>query len=275
MIDEHGQGASGDDPAQDRGITAGDLLDAAVEEVQEHGQRPAPSHVGGVGLEEHGAEDRRERQGHDAGEDDGHGHGEAELAVEDADRPGHEGHRDEDRRHHHGDGDDRAADLLHDLLGRPIGREVLLGHLGVHGLDDDDGVVDHDADGQDQGEEGDQVDREAEQEHEEEGADEGDGDGEGRDEGGSPVAEEEEDDEGDQDEGLEEGVEDLLDGGFQEGGDVVADLIVHAGREQIRLELLELLLDLLDDGGGVGAGELLEDDGGRGIAVDVRVKVVE
>jgi len=36
--------------------------------------------VGRVGLQENRAEDRRERQGHDPGEDDGHGHREAELA---------------------------------------------------------------------------------------------------------------------------------------------------------------------------------------------------
>ena len=41
------------------------------------------------------------------------------------------------------------------------------------------------------------------------------------------------------------------------------------------LDLLELLLDLLDDFGGVGAGRLLEHDGGRRKAVDVGVEVVE
>ena len=229
--DGHGQRAARDDPAQDRGITARDLLDATVEHVQEQGQRPAESHVGRVGLEEHRAEDRRERQGHDAGEDDGHGHREAELAVEDADRPGHEGHRDEDRRHHHGDGDDRAADLVDDLPGRPIGREVLLGHLGMHRLDHHDRVVHHDPDRQHQREERDQVDRQAEHQHEEERPDQGDRDRQGRDQRGTPVPEEQEDHQGHQHEGLEQGVEHLLDGGLQEGGDVVADLEVHAGRE--------------------------------------------
>ena len=57
-------------------------------------------------------------------------------------------------------------------------------------------------------------------------------------------------------------------------GDVVADREVHPGGERLRLDLLELLLDLLDDGRGVGAGDLLEDDGRRGMAVDVRVEVV-
>src|SRR5512135_277245 len=271
--DEHGQRAARDDPSQDGGITPRDLLDAAVEEVQQEGQRPTLSHAR-VGLEDHRAEDRRERQGNDTGEDNGRGHRDAELAVEGADRPGHEGHRDEDGRHHQGDGDDRAADLVDDLHRRPIGREVLLVHLGVHRLDHHDGVVHHDPDRQHQREERDQVDRQAEQQHEEEGADQGHRDRQGRDQRRTPVTEEEEDHQGHQHERLEQGVEHLVDGGLQEGGDVVADLIVHTGRERLRLDLLQLLLDLLDDGGGVGAGGLLQDDGGGGVAVDVRVDVV-
>ena len=272
--DEHGQRAPRDDPPQDRRIAARDPLDAPVEEVQHDGQRPTPAHVGRVRLEQHRAEDRRERQRHHAREDDRHGHRQAELAVEDTHRAGHERHRDEDRRHHHRDRDDRAADLLDDLPGRPIGREVLLGHLGVHRLDHHDRVVHHHADRQHQGEERDQVDRQAEQQHEEEGADQRHRDRQGRDQRGAPVAEEQEDHQGHQHEGLEQRVQHLLDGRLQEAGDVVADLEVHAGRERLRLELLELVLDLLDDGGGVGAGELLEHDGGRGVAVDVRVEVV-
>ena len=66
-----------------------------------------------VGLENHRTEHGRQRQGHQAGENDGRGHRDAELAVEGADRPGDERHRNEDGRHHQGDGDDRAADLVH------------------------------------------------------------------------------------------------------------------------------------------------------------------
>src|SRR4051794_1401938 len=144
----------------------------------------------------------------------------------------------------------------------------------MHRLDHHDRVVHHDPDRQHQREERDQVDREAEQQHEEEGPDQRDRDRQGRDQRGTPIAEEQEDHQGHQHEGLEQGVEYLLDGGLQERGDVVGDGEVHAGRERLRLHLRELLLDLLDDGGGVGAGGLLEDDGGRGEAVDVRVEVI-
>ncbi len=67
----------------------------------------------------------------------------------------------------------------------------------------------------------------------------------------------------------------LFDGGVQEVGNVVGEFVVHAGRERFLLHLLEFLLDFLNDGGGVGAGSLLENDGARGMTVDVRVNVEE
>ena len=197
------------------------------------------------------------------------------CAVEGADRPGDERHRDEDGRHHQGDGDDRARDLVHDLHGRQVGRQVLLGHLGVHRLDHHDRVVHHDADRQHHREERDQVDREAHQPQDEEGPDQRHRHREGRDQRGSQVPEEHVDHERHQDERLEQGVQHLLDRGVQELGDVVGEFVVHPGRERLLLDLLEFRLDRLDHLGGVGAGGLLEDDGRRGMPVDVRVDVEE
>src|SRR5262249_29419028 len=77
-----------------------------------------------------------------------------------------------------------------------------------------------------------------------------------------------------QNERLEEGMQHLFDGGVQEFGDVVGELVVHFGRELL-LQLPEFLLDFLNDGGGVGAGSLLENDGAGGVALDVRVNVEE
>src|SRR5262249_47162415 len=110
---------------------------------------------------------------------------------------------------------------------------------------------------------------------EKESSDQRDRDRQGGDQRGTPVPEEQKDHQGDKHKCLEQGVEHLLDGGLQKAGDVVADLVGHAWREALLLELLELPLDLLDDGGGIGAGKLLENDRSRRIAVDIRVKVVE
>ena len=64
--------------------------------------------------------------------------------------------RDERARHEHGaehqaDGDDRAGDLLHRLDRRLPRRQAVLDVM-LDGLDDDDGVIDDDADGQHQAE---------------------------------------------------------------------------------------------------------------------------
>ena len=152
---------------------------------------------------------------------------------------------------------------------------MLLGHLGMHRLDHHDRVVHHDADREDHREERDQVDRETHQPQDEEGPDQRHRNREGRDQRGSQIPEEHVDHEGHQDERLEQGVQHLLDRGVQELGDVVGEFVVHPGREGFLLDLLELRLDLLDDLGGVGAGGLLENDGRRGMPVDVRVNVEE
>ena len=65
----------------------------------------------------------------------------------------------------------------------------------------------------------------------------------------------------------------VFDGGVQKLGNVVGEFVVHAGRKRFLLELLEVRLDFLNDGGGVGAGSLLENDGARRVTIDVRVNV--
>ena len=152
---------------------------------------------------------------------------------------------------------------------------MLLVHLGMHRLDHHDRVVHHDADRQHHREERDQVDRDAEQQQDKEGPDQRHRDRECRDQRGSQVPEEHVDHEGHQDERLEQGVQHLIDRGLQELGDVVGEFVVHPGGEGFLLDLLEFLLDRVDHLGGVGAGGLLEDDGRRGMPVDVRVDVEE
>ena len=70
--------------------------------------------------------------------------------------------RQKHRGQHQGDSQHRPGQLAHRLDRRILGSQTLLDIAGGV-LDDDDGVVDHDADGQDQGEERHQIHREAEQ----------------------------------------------------------------------------------------------------------------
>src|SRR5439155_1656417 len=72
--------------------------------------------------------------------------GERELPVDHPGAAGLQGARNEHRRQHRGDGDDRAGDLLHRLAGRFLRRQLLLAHDALDRLDDHDGIVHHDAD---------------------------------------------------------------------------------------------------------------------------------
>ena len=90
---------------------------------------------------------------------------------------------------HQGHGDDRPGDLVHRPAGRLRGVQPLL-QPALDVLDDDDGVVDHDADGQDQAEQRDVVQAEAQRGHDGEGADDGDRHGDQGDQGGPPVLQE-------------------------------------------------------------------------------------
>ena len=86
---------------------------------------------------------------------------------------------------------------MHGLDGR-VARTHALIDLVLHGLDDHDGVVDHDADRQHQTEHAGHVDREAEQRKQRERADDRDRHGQQRNERRAPVLQEKEDDEDDQ-----------------------------------------------------------------------------
>ena len=227
--------------------------------------------AGGLGLQKQGGEGGAERQRVQSGDERGGGDGEGELAEElthDArdERAGHE-----HRREHQADGDDGAGDFAHgDDGGLPGGKPAF--HVVLDGLDDDDGVVDHDADGEHQAEEREVIDAEAHGQHDAEGADDADRNGDQGDHGGPPVLEEEQDDDGDEDDGFLEGLVDLLDGLSDEGGGVVADLVGHALGEGFG-HLGDAGLDDVGDFEGVGVGQGEDAEAGGGAAVDAGVDV--
>ena len=111
-----------------------------------------------LGLQQHGAEHRGQGEGNDSREDDGNGHRDGELPVENPHGPGHKGDGNENGGHHQGNRNDGAADFVHYRLRGAVGTEILLFHFCVDGLHHYDGVIHHNADGQDQGEEGDEID---------------------------------------------------------------------------------------------------------------------
>ncbi len=100
--------------------------------------------------------------------------------------------------------------------------------LGV--LEHDDGVINHDADGEHQAEEGEVVQAEAHGGHGGEGADERDGNVDHGEDHRPPVLEEDQDDETDQEDGVAEGLEDLADRLADERRGVVGDVVSRPRR---------------------------------------------
>ena len=98
---------------------------------------------------------------------------------------------------HERDADDRSGDFLHRLEGGFLGRKPMLDVM-LDRFDDDDGVVDDQADGEHEAEERERVDGEAEQREKHERADQRNRHGQQRDQRRAPALQEDEDDEDDE-----------------------------------------------------------------------------
>ncbi|MFM1944832.1 MAG: hypothetical protein RI897_3814 [Verrucomicrobiota bacterium] len=95
-----------------------------------------------------------------------------------------EGEGDEDSDERDGDCDDGEADFVHGLEGR--GERWFTGlDMAEDIFEDDDGVIDHDTDGEDEGEHGEDIDRVIHGVEDGEDADDGDWDDDSGDEGGA------------------------------------------------------------------------------------------
>ena len=222
-----------------------------------------------VGLEQQRRHGGRQRQRHE-GRDRRRGRdGDGELLVESALQAGDEGGRQEHRDQHQRYGDQGAADLVHRLVCRFLGRHAL-GQVALDVLDHDDGIVDHDADRQHQPEQRQGVERNAGRRHDGEGADQRHRNGENRDDRGPPGLQEQDHHEHDQDQRLEQRFDHRIDRGLDELSRIVDDGVVDAGRE-IPLEAVHLG----DDAGGsrqrIRARAL--EDGERGGVLVVEIGV--
>ena len=156
-------------------------------------------------LQQQRRQRRGERERVEGGERDREGDGERELLVEASRGSREEGDRNEHGDEHQRGRDHRAGHLAHRLRGRGVRRRCALSHVALDVLDDDDGVVHHQAGGQRDAEERQGVDGEAEELDEAEGADQRDRDGDRGDQRAAPVLQEEEDDEDDEDDRLRPG----------------------------------------------------------------------
>ena len=219
-------------------------------------------------LEHHRAERRRQRQGHEGREADRNGNRQGELLVEDARHAAEEGDRHEDGREDDSDGDDRALDFIHGAL-RRIDRRQALFHVFLNILDDDDSIIDDEADGKDHREERQRVNREVEHNEGAERTDQGDRHGEQRDDRRAPVLQEYEDDEDDEQQGLEERHEDFFDGRADVVRRVEDRRHLHARRQRL-LRFIEDLADFADCLHGVCITRELDAEADGLVAVELR-----
>ena len=203
--EEHHRHDVPDRAADDRGVgrlaTVVDRVEGAVEEVLPRGRRPQID----CALR------RLERHGVDRADERGRGDRQGKLPVELAGDPAEERGRQE-----HGHEDQRDTDDRPDHLGHGLDRRLFWVHLAAVDMmdgvfDDHDGVVDDDADRQDQPEKSEHVDREAEGGHGRESADDGHGHGRRGNQHGPPILQEDQDHDQDEHAGFKQRLVDFVD----------------------------------------------------------------
>ena len=170
---------------------------------------------------------RRKDDRHDQRDRHGRDHGDRELPVDHPGGSAEEGHRQEDRRQHHVDPDERRGDLAHRAFRRLEGRELLFLHQALDVLDDHDGVIDQQADGQHHGEHGQRVDRIARHHQHPESAQQHHRHGDERHQRGAPALQEDQQNREHQHDCLEERVINLLDRQLDEGRGVIGGAELH------------------------------------------------
>ncbi len=205
-------------------------------------------------LQQLGRQHRRQRQGDQHREGDGGRDGDGEFREQPAHLALHEGDR-----HEHGDQHQRGrengeADLARAAIGGDERRLAFFLDPAVDVLEHHDGVIDHEADRHDEGEQGEHVDRQAEGVEHAEGRDQADRHGHGRHHGGAQAAEEQEDHADDQRDGDGERLLDFFHRGRDEHRAVLGDGKMHVGRQRLGdlgRALAHLFGDLHDVGGGL------------------------
>ena len=271
-VDGEHQRRDPDEGAHQGAVCRGQPVESAVERAEAGVHRPHQQAFLGmpvVRLQQQRAQRRAQGQRVEGG-DDGRGrdrHG--ELPIELPGDAAEEGGRNEHGGQHERDRDQRGADLVHGDA-RGLRRRQPLAQLALDVLDDDDCVVDDDADGEHEAEQRQHVDGEAEPLHHREGADERDGDGGERNDGRAPRLQEDDDDDDDERDRLEDRAVELGDRDLDELGRVIDDAVLEVLGEPLR-QSLHRLLDRIRRRDRVRAGLLRDDQHGRRVVVLVAV----
>ncbi len=154
---------------------------------------------------------------------------------------------------------------MHCFSSGVFGCKTLL-DVALYTLDDDDGIVHHQSDGQDQPKHGKGIDGETEQREERKCTDERDGYGKKRDQRSAPVLQEEIDHKDDQRDGDQKRLNDLFHAFCNGGGLVKRYGVIHVLREAL-LHLRHQFPNARSRLDRIGTGQLVNRDDDGGLAV--------
>ena len=267
--------AGAHDAAHPADIALGEAREESVERAEETAEQPIEDAGQAIGrgtvlLEEQGGQSRREREGVERRDHRANRDGQGELFIELAGEPADESGGHEHGAEHQRRRDDGTGHLAHRLAGRLDGLQAV-GDIALDVLDDHDGIVDDNADGEHQAEERQRVQAEAKEVHDREGADERHGYGDQGNDGGTPGLQKDNDDQHHQQNGLEQRVHHGVDGTAHEDRGVIDDLVVDALRK-IVFQLLHFRAHELRDRDRIAAGPLKNRNGRRRLVVEKRAQ---
>ena len=264
---QHRQQTDPQQTSHDRAVT----VTNAVDRPQHQRHRPA---LPGLVAEENGAKRGRQRQRVQCRYQHGNADGDGELAKQLAGNAGNEGDRHENRKEHQPDRDDRTGDLVH-RLERGLSRaEIrLLLHNALDVLDNDDRIIDDDADRQHHRQQGDRIGGIADQQQQRESADQADRNRDRRNDGGTQIAEEQKHHGDHEDEGLAQRPQHLVNGIVDENGRVVDDARLEPRRKP-RAQPVQRPADGGRGLDGIGIRREIERDADGRPAVDARFGIL-
>ena len=224
--------------------------------------------IGFVDIQNRRTHGRCQGQSDEGRNEDRHGNGQGELAVEDTAHAADEADGDEDGGQDAGNTDNRVLYVFHsDNRRLPRTSGIVLDFV-FNGFDDDDGIVDEEADSQDHGEQGQRINGEIEDLEAGKGTQQRYRDGDERDQRRPAALEEDINDEGDQQQGFDEGYNNFMNRRRNEGRAIVDDFIIHISRESL-LSLFQDFAGAADGLHGIGVCCQADHETGSLAAVEV------
>ena len=256
--DEHGNHAVPvlAQPTDEQCVMRRHEIEATIEEHERQELR------GLLFAKEHAAECGRKRQRIHRAERNRERNSECELVVELSGDAGHQCGGDKHCEQHGTSRNNRTADLLHRHFSCEFRIFNTTFKLPVNIFDNDDRVIDDQADREHESEQRERVDGESEDRHHRERADDRHWNRDHRNERGAEGLQEHVDRDEDQDAGFDEGLDEIIKRRLHKLRRVVGDLVLKVGRE-LRLESLHRELGLVHNIKRVGGGQLIQRDSRR------------